>query len=98
MSQGDIRIPLRGNSFVSEADIPRVVEKSMNSVSAFGAKSSVHSLAPPFPTEPTSLGFGGNPGQGQPPLHKGGFGAAELRNCKGNLQLHHKGAQIATPV
>ena len=40
---------------------PCVVEKSVNFVSAFGAKSSVHSLSPPFPTEPTSLGFGGDP-------------------------------------
>ena len=39
----------------------RVVAKSVNSVFAFGAKSSVHFLTPPFPTEPTSLGFGGDP-------------------------------------
>ena len=39
----------------------RVVAKSVNSVSAFGAKSSVHSLVPPFPTEPATLGFGGDP-------------------------------------
>ena len=31
---------------LSLRDIPRVVEKSVNSVSAFGAKSSVHSLLP----------------------------------------------------
>ena len=31
---------------VTCADIPRVVEKSVNSVSAFGAKSSVHFLLP----------------------------------------------------
>ena len=39
----------------------RVVEKSVNFVSAFGAKSFVHSLSPPFPTEPATLGFGGDP-------------------------------------
>ena len=39
----------------------RVVEKSVNSVSAFGAKSFVHFLSPPFPTEPATLGFGGDP-------------------------------------
>ena len=38
-----------------------VIAKSVNSVFAFGAKSSVHFLTPPFPTEPTSLGFGGDP-------------------------------------
>ena len=31
---------------VSQADIPRVVAKSMNSVFAFGAKNSVHFLLP----------------------------------------------------
>ena len=31
-----------------------VVAKSVNSVFAFGAKSSVHFLTPPFPTEPSS--------------------------------------------
>ena len=41
--------------------ISRVVAKSMNSVSAFVAKSSVHSLAPPFPSEPAMLGFAGAP-------------------------------------
>ena len=50
---------------LSLRDIPRVVEKSVNSVSAFGAKSSVHSLAPPFPTEPATLGFGGDPQLGE---------------------------------
>ena len=39
---------------LSLRDIPRVVEKSVNSVSAFGAKSSVHFLSTPFPTEPHS--------------------------------------------
>ena len=39
----------------------RVVEKSVNSVSAFGAKSSVHFLSPPFPSEPATLGFAGAP-------------------------------------
>ena len=34
------------NPLVSKADIPRVVEKSVNSVSAFGVKSSVHFLLP----------------------------------------------------
>ena len=38
-----------------------VVAKSVNSVSAFGAKSSVHFLAPPLPTKPATLGFGGDP-------------------------------------
>ena len=38
---------------VGAAGISRVVAKSVNSVSAFGAKSSVHFLTPPFPTEPT---------------------------------------------
>ena len=35
----------------------RVVAKSVNSVFAFGAKSSVHSLVPPFPTEPACAGL-----------------------------------------
>ena len=35
----------------------RVVAKSVNFVSAFGAKSSVHSLSPPFPSEPACAGL-----------------------------------------
>ena len=61
MSQSDDWNPSGVNPLVSKADIPRVVAKSVNSVSAFGAKNSVHFLSPPFPTEPTSLGFGGDP-------------------------------------
>ena len=34
-----------------------VVAKSVNSVFAFGAKNSVHSLVPPFPTEPACAGL-----------------------------------------
>ena len=49
------------NPSVGTAGISRVVEKSVNSVSAFGAKSSVHFLAPPLPTKPATLGFGGAP-------------------------------------
>ena len=53
---------------VGTADISRVVEKSVNSVFAFGAKNSVHSLLPegnPLggrllpPPNPLALGFGG---------------------------------------
>ena len=55
----------RGNSFQKERSLPLVlhlvVAKSVNSVSAFGAKSSVHFLAPPLPTKPATLGFGGAP-------------------------------------
>ena len=46
---------------VACGDSSRVVEKSVNFVSTFGAKSSVHSLSTPFPTESPSLGFGGAP-------------------------------------
>ena len=50
-----LTFPLCGTpqSAAQAADSSRVVEKSVNSVSAFGAKSSVHSLSPPFPTEPS---------------------------------------------
>ncbi len=36
---------------------PRVVEKSVNSVSAYRAKTSVHFLSPPFPSEPACAGL-----------------------------------------
>ena len=58
------------NPSVGAADISRFVEKSVNSVSAFGAKSSVHSLVPEgnplgglllSPPNPLTLGFGGDP-------------------------------------
>ena len=35
---------------------------------------------------------------GQPPLHKGAFGAVRRRKCCGNLKLHSKGERIAAPV
>ena len=42
-----------------------VVEKSVNSVSAFGAKSSVHSLSPPLPIEPANAGLRRGPQLGE---------------------------------
>ena len=59
--RGSCRTKCRRTPPLSLRDIPRVVEKSVNSVSAFGAKSSVHFLAPPLPTKPATLGFGGAP-------------------------------------
>ncbi len=50
---------------LSLRDIPRVVEKSVNSVSAFGAKSSVHSLSPPLPIEPANAGLRRGPQLGE---------------------------------
>ena len=50
---------------LSLRDIPRVVEKSVNSVSAFGAKSSVHSLSPPLPIEPANAGLRQGPQLGE---------------------------------
>ena len=52
-------------SAAQAADSSRVVEKSVNSVSAFGAKSSVHFLAPPFPTEPACAGLRRGPQLGE---------------------------------
>ena len=58
----------------------RGVAKFVNSVFAFGAKSSVHFLASPFATKPATLGFGGVPDGGlTPPAlratspYRGGF-------------------------
>lgn len=45
----------------ADAAASRVGAKSVNSTSAAKGESSVHSLAPPFPTEPALLGFGGDP-------------------------------------
>ena len=50
---------------LSLRDIPRVVKKSVNSVSAFGAKSSVHSLSPPLPIEPANAGLRRGPQLGE---------------------------------
>ncbi len=53
-----------GDPSVGAADTSRVGAKSVNSASAAKGESSVHSLAPPSPAEPTLLGFGGDPIEG----------------------------------
>ena len=50
---------------LSLRDIPRVVAKSVNSVSAFGAKGFVHFLAPPLPIEPANAGLRRGPQLGE---------------------------------
>ena len=64
VSRGDDGVSLRDTP-LSLRDIPRVVEKSVNSVSAFGAKSSVHSLSPPLPIEPANAGLRRGPQLGE---------------------------------
>ena len=87
----------RGNSCPKERSLPLVlrlvVAKSVNSVSAFGAKSSVHFLTPPLPTKPADAGLWRGPNWGaQQHRRKSSWGAStavECRNCNRKTARFH---------